>query len=122
MGSKPYLAINTNVVYILRYRIRFGQYNLSAPLGSFEEKIVDIREVFVHKKYNIPWGSRYYDIAVIKFDRIPFSQSIKPICMLQKPINSFLRTAVSPGWGSKVVDGRAQAILHEVDLTIFDKR
>ena len=92
------------------------------PLDSLDEKMRKINEVFMHNKFNKPSGSRYYDIAVLKFDSLTFSQSIKPICMLQTSMNSFLRTAVSPGWGSEKINGQPQDILHEVDLTIFDRR
>ena len=105
-----------------RYQIRFGQHDLSMPLRSFGEEIKEVIEVTIHKKFNIPHGSRYYDIAVIKFTSLTFSQNIKPICMPQSTMNPFLRAAVSPGWGAEKKNGIAKDVLHQVQLTIFDTR
>jgi len=105
-----------------KYRIRFGQYNLSMPMRSFGENMRNIKEIFIHDKFNVPDGSRYYDIAVLKFDSLIFSQYIKPICMLSDQIQPFLRSAISLGWGADKVNGPPQDVLHQVELTIFDER
>ena len=90
------------------------------PLRSRGEVIREIEVATVHRKFDIPQGSRYYDIAVLKFREVTYSQTVRRICMIENTINTYLRSAVVPGWGTDEKDGPPKEVLHQVDLTIFD--
>ena len=105
-----------------RYKLRFGQPNLSLPLKSKGEEVRNIDHVSIHDKFDNPSGSRYYDIAIIKFKKIEFTHNIRPICMFHNEINPYLRTAVALGWGDNDKDGLPKDTLRQRDLTIFDRR
>ena len=105
-----------------RYKLRFGQPNLSLPLKSKGEEVRNIDHVSIHDKFDNPSRSRYYDIAIVKFKKIEFTHNIRPICMFHNEINPYLRTAVALGWGDNDKDGLPKDTLRQRDLTIFDRR
>ena len=102
--------------------MRFGQRDLSLPLKSKGEEVRSIDLVSIHDKFDIPSGSRYYDIAIVRFKKIEFTHDIRPICMFHSEINPYLRTAVALGWGNTKQDGLPKDTLRQRDLTIFDRR
>ena len=117
---------NIYISYIIfipfvRYQLLFGQNDLSKPVNSQDETLRTIDQAIVHDQFDRPYGSRYYDIAILRFRRLKFSRSVGKICMLQEPITDW-RSAIVLGWGATFTNNLPQTHLHQVDLTIFNER
>ena len=61
---------------------------MSGKIGSGrEESVRPIVKATVHEKFNKHVGSRYYDVNVLKFHMLVYSQTVRPTCLLKERVS-----------------------------------
>ena len=114
---------SNNFYLTFSWKLRFGQKDLSQPLGSPKEQIRDIIKATTHPMFNQPAGARYHDIAILKVQPLILSQNIRKICLPERATNSSVRFweihATVAGWGAEVNGGPPVDLLMDVQLSIF---
>ncbi|KAJ1526258.1 hypothetical protein ONE63_009413 [Megalurothrips usitatus] len=78
-------------------RVRLGAHNLTEPSG--EER--GVLAVTVHPAYKT--RSHYHDLAVVRIERVRFSERVRPACLYTKPAAPDVGM-VATGWGVTDID------------------
>jgi len=110
-GTKPY-----------QYKIYLGKYHQSLSERDAGEKMVRIRKIFVHERYDDKPNNN--DIALIMLkDPVQYTDYIRPVCL--PDVRSSIitgQTALVTGWGETKDRYNRNNVIQKVDVRIISSK
>lgn len=110
-GTKPF-----------QYKVYLGKYHQSLSENDAGEKMVRIRKIFVHERYNDKPNNN--DIALIMLkEQVHYNDYIRPVCLPDVKSSIITgQTALVTGWGETKNRFNRNNVIQKVDVRIISSK